>query len=121
MKKEPKNDLIRLKHMLDYAQRAQTFCANYSRETFRADELVQNAVARALEVLGEASSQITDEFQAKHSQIAWAQIKGMRNRLIHAYFEVNLDIMWDTVQEALPPLIAELQLLLNSNDESSNA
>ena len=63
-------------------------------------------------IIGEAASKVGPEVQATHSDIPWPQIIGMRNRIIHAYFEVNLDILWDTVNIGLPDLITQLEDIL---------
>lgn len=62
-----------------------------------------------LEIIGEAAAKISNESREELPQIPWLNIIGMRNRLIHAYFDINLDILWKTIKEDLPPLISELQ------------
>lgn len=79
---------------------------------FAASKLHQSAVIRSLEVIGEAASKVSPEFQKRHPEIPWSEIVGMRNRLIHAYNEVRLDIVWEVVQNRLPPLIMLLQPLI---------
>ena len=74
-------------------------------------------MVKAVEIIGEAASHITDEFQAKHTQAPWAPIRGMRHRLVHAYYDIDLAGLWNTVSDALPPLIAELQQIISLNDE----
>lgn len=121
MNKSPENDSIRLRHMLDAAQKAVQFAESESRESLTQNEQLQFALVRAIEIVGEAANQITDDFQAKHPEIAWRDIIGMRNRIIHAYFEVDLDVVWNTVTENLPPLIATLQAILDNNNHESDA
>lgn len=70
---------------------------------------------KSIEIIGEAATKITKECQKDLSQIPWPNIIGMRNRLIHAYFDVNLEILWKTVTEDLPGLIDELEKILPSN------
>ncbi len=117
MKKSPENDRGRLTHMLEAAQEAHQFSIGHTRTTLENNRLLQLALVKAVEIVGEAASQITDEFQAKHTQIPWAQIRGRRHRLVHAYYDIDLAVLWDTVSEALPPLIAELQQIISSDDE----
>ena len=69
---------------------------------------------KAIEIVGEAASKISEECREDFPQIPWTNIIGMRNRLIHAYFDLNLDILWKTITEDLPPLIAELEKILLS-------
>ena len=66
------------------------------------------ALVKEIEIIGEAASQISESTWHQWSVIPWADIIGMRNRLVHAYFDINLDILWQTIQHDLPPLIAEL-------------
>ena len=117
MKKSSANDRVRLLHMLDAAQKAFEFSAGLTRTVFERDHLRQFALARAVEIIGEAVNNITDDFQAKHPQIAWAEIKSMRHRLAHAYFDINLDILWVAIQDELPPLVEELQKIVPADDE----
>ena len=99
--------------MLDAAQHASEFAVGLTRSTFENDSLRQYALARAVEVVGEAASNVTDEFQAKHPQVAWAQLKGMRIRLAHAYFDINRDVLWRAVTVEFPVLIRQLQLIVD--------
>jgi uncharacterized protein with HEPN domain len=68
------------------------------------DELFALAMARLLEIIGEAASQVTAEFRAMHPEIPWRAMIGMRNIVIHAYFEVDRDVIWQTLSEDIPPL-----------------
>ena len=72
------------------------------------------ALVKAVEIIGEAASKVSAECQKDLPQIPWRNIIGMRNRLIHAYFDVNLDILWETITEDLNPLILELENILES-------
>lgn len=69
-----------------------------------------------IEIIGEAASRVSPACQAKYAGIPWPEIIGMRNRLIHAYFDINLDIVWRTITEELPPLVAELEKALSSGE-----
>jgi uncharacterized protein with HEPN domain len=75
--------------------------------------LLSFAILYCLEVIGEAASRITRTFQDENPEIPWAQIIAMRNRLVHAYYDVKLDIVWNTVTQDLPPLIQQLEALIN--------
>ncbi len=117
MKKSSANDRIRLMHMLDAAQRAIQFVAGLKRDAFQKDDLRQFAVTRAVEIIGEAASNVTDDCQKEHPQIDWAEIKGMRNRLAHAYFDINLDVLWVAVQDEIPRLVEELQKIVPEDNQ----
>lgn len=98
--------------MLLSARDAQSVVEQLTREQFQSSRIHQLAALKALETIGEAASRISDMFRSEHPEIPWREIIGMRNRLIHAYFEVDLDKVWETVQDDLPPLIDCLQLLV---------
>lgn len=104
-----RNDLVRVHHMLDATREALEFVAGKTREDLDADRVLSLACTRLLEVVGEAASQVSQEFRAQHPQVPWAQIVSMRNRLIHAYFDVNLDVLWETLATDLPSLLKDLE------------
>jgi uncharacterized protein with HEPN domain len=109
-----KDDSIRLHHMLDAAREAESFFRNKTRESLDADRKLAFALVKCIEILGEAAAQISNESREALPQIPWSDIIAMRNRLIHAYFDINLDILWKTIIEDLPPLISELEKILDS-------
>lgn len=95
--------------MLDAATQAVDFTSGRSRADLDVDQMLVLALVKAIEIVGEAASKVSDECKVDSPSIAWSDIVGMRNRLIHGYFDINLDIVWTTVQEELPPLIAQLE------------
>jgi len=107
-----RDDAIRLRHMLDAAKEARSFIENKSRSSLDSDRQLELALVKCIEIIGEAANKITDECRKELPQIPWANIIGMRNRLIHAYFDINRDILWTTVNEDLPALIAELEKIV---------
>jgi uncharacterized protein with HEPN domain len=115
----PADDQSRLLHMLDAALRARAKIAGRNRDDLSEDDTLSLALQRLIEIIGEAANQVSEETQAQVTTIQWAEIRGMRNRLIHAYFEVNLTTVWDTVTEDLPPLIAALEALLATKPPDS--
>ncbi len=104
-----KDDLIRLRHMLDAAREAALFARGKTRSSLETNRMLILSIVKDLEIIGEAASKMTNETREEFPQIPWMNIISMRNRLIHAYFDINLDIVWKTVVEDLPPLIAELE------------
>lgn len=109
-----REDRVRLRHALDAARRAVASTDGWSRDDLDEDELSTQGLLRLLEILGEAASTVSQEFQGAHPQIPWRAMRGLRNRLIHGYFDVNLDIVWDTLRGELPRLIPVLEHLLES-------
>ena|SRR3990167_4226760 len=105
----PNEDLIRIRHILDAAGEAQRFIHDRTRSTLDRDQILVLALVRLIEVIGEAAAHISKEFQDAHPEVPWTQMIAMRNRLVHAYFDVDLDRVWDTVTDDLPPLVAMLE------------
>ena len=104
-----KADSVRLQHMLDAAREAQSFIQNKTRDSLNTSRQLCLALVKSIEIIGEAATKVTPEAREVLSQIPWQNIIGMRNHLIHAYFDINLDILWKTITEDLPPLITELE------------
>lgn len=113
------DDEIRLRHMLDASHEAMAFSENMTRADLNTDRMLVLALVKAVEVIGEAASHITEPTQDELSSIPWADIVGMRNRLVHAYFDINLDILWETVHDDLPILNAQLEPLLITEDNDN--
>ncbi len=109
-----KRDDARLRHMLEYARDALTFVKGKTKDDLKNDKMLAFAVTRAIEVIGEAANHVPETFRVDHPQIPWRQIIGARNRLIHGYFAVDLDIIWQVVTQNLPELIEELEQLVES-------
>ncbi len=101
-----------LDHMRQAATDACSFVEGLSKADFIADKRTQQAVIMSLIVIGEAATKIMDqhaEFADQHRQVPWRSMRGMRNRIAHGYFDINLDVVWDTVQSALPDLMERLR------------
>jgi len=107
-----KTDAVRLRHIVDAASEAVTFTRSRTRGDLDADRQLSLSVVHLLEIIGEASRGVSAEFRAAHPQVAWRKMAGMRDRLIHGYLDVNLDVVWETVTQDLPPLVAQLQSIL---------
>ena len=100
-----------LDHMLEAAQQACAYLEGLDKADFMEDKRTQQAVILNLLILGEAVTKLLSQdepFAAQYPQVPWRSMKGMRNRLAHGYFDINLDVVWDTVQTALPSLLAQL-------------
>lgn len=81
------------------------------RDAFLSDDLVIDAVARNLEIIGEAARQLPEDFRRAHAQIPWTQIGGLRNRIVHDYFGLDLEIIWEIIQHDLPELEKQVRAL----------
>ena len=99
-----KSDAVFLAHILDAINVIESYTTGLTYEGFYDTRLVQDGVIRQLEIIGEASRNLSDEFRTQNSDLPWQQIIGLRNRLIHAYFDVSLGIIWDIVQDDIPPM-----------------
>ncbi len=108
----PDADRERLLHMRDAAHEAYHFVATITESDFYHSSLTQHGVQHCLYIIGEAASRVSDGTRAQLTGIDWIAIRGMRNRLAHAYFEIDLEIIWRTVQENIPQLITVLDELL---------
>jgi uncharacterized protein with HEPN domain len=102
-------DLIRLKHMLDSTQAILAFLNGKKRSDLNIDRLLISGITRELEILGEAAGKVSLPTQNLFSEIPWRQLVGMRNRLIHAYFDVDHDIVWNTITNDLPKFSKQLE------------
>ena len=100
--------------MLDGAKEAMAFAARRTRADLDHDRLLLLALVKSIEIIGEAASQVTEATRARIPTIPWPAIVAMRHRLVHAYFDVDPDRVWDTVADDLPPLIAALDEVLGT-------
>ncbi|MFI5342739.1 MAG: DUF86 domain-containing protein [Chlamydiales bacterium] len=100
--------------MLEAAHVCLEFVDKKKRKDFENDKMLGFATIRALEIFGEAAANISKSFQQKHPQIEWRAIIGMRNRLIHAYFNIDYDIVWQALKSEIPKIIPELEKLINN-------
>lgn len=108
-------DEIRMRHMLEAAREAEGFAHGKSRADLDDDRLLTLGLLKCIEMIGEAAARVSQDTRDGCPQIPWTDIVGMRNRLIHAYFDINLDLVWDTITNDLPPLIAELDNVLDKS------
>jgi uncharacterized protein with HEPN domain len=107
-----RTDKVRIRHILDASKEAVEFAKGRSRAEFDSDRKLNLSIVRLLEVIGEAARGISDEFRTQHPELPWKKMVGMRDRLIHGYYDVDLDIVWETVTEDLPGLVEKLEQIL---------
>ncbi|MBN2377329.1 MAG: DUF86 domain-containing protein [Sedimentisphaerales bacterium] len=109
-----KDDSVRIRHIVDAAQEAVEFVEGRRREELDSNRMLNLSLVRLLEIIGEAARGISEEFRQEHAELPWKKMVGMRDRLIHGYYDINLDVVWETVQEDLPDLIVWLSGILDS-------
>ena len=103
------NDKLYVKHIVDAIGKVRQYTDGIKLEDFRKDTLVQDAVVRELEIIGEAARHISEPTKKKYGDILWVQILGMRNKLIHEYFGVDIDVVWETIAQDLQILREKLE------------
>ena len=108
------NNADRLRHILDAIEKIERYLKGFDKQAFQNDEKTQDAVVRQLEIIGEAAITLTPDLRSKNPQIPWQFATAMRNRLIHGYFDVDAEIIWDTTQNDLSNLKAEIEKLLEN-------
>ncbi len=110
----PPEDRIRVLHMRDACASVARFVGQRQRSDLDHDEMLRFALVRAIEIVGEAASRVTGSTRVSHPAIPWREAVAIRNRLIHAYFDVDLDVLWQTATDDLPALEKELNALLSA-------
>ncbi len=107
-------DRVRILHMIEAAETALEFVSGRQRADLDSDPMLRFALVRAIEIMGEAAGQLSETARNEAPEIPWPLIVSMRNRLIHAYFDVNHDIVWKTANNELPDLLPRLQAMLDN-------
>jgi uncharacterized protein with HEPN domain len=107
------DDRVRLHHIVDALNSTIRFTVGRRRDDLDKDEMLAFALVHALQIVGEAASKISIDTREQNPQIPWATIIGMRHRLVHAYVDIDLDLVWTTATEAAPALLAQVKPLLD--------
>jgi uncharacterized protein with HEPN domain len=107
-----KDDTVYLLHILDAIGSIEEYTKGMSENEFLSNSMAHDAVVRQIEIIGEAARNVSDEFQEKHSKLPWGKMTGIRNKIIHEYFNVNYAIVWDTVKDDLPLLKKAIKKIL---------
>lgn len=109
-----------LDHMQQAAVDARSFVEGLNKSAFLADKRTQQAVTMSLVIIGEAAAKVIENYAdivERHQEIPWRRIRGMRNQITHGYFAVDLDVVWETVQSALPELLERLPAVRGDADD----
>ena len=108
-----KDPLIFLQHIMESIARIESFSKDITKEGLSKNELKQYAIVRAIEIIGEAVKNLPKEFVEKYTSVPWRDIVGMRDKIMHQYFDMDLDIVWQVIKFNLPELKTELQKILD--------
>ena len=111
----PPEDRIRIEHMIDAGGSVARFIAGRLKTDIETDEMLRFALVRAIEIFGEAASNVSTETKSAHANIPWQPIVGMRNRLVHAYFDIDADILWVAATQEVPALLPKLQAMTSES------
>ena len=104
----PPEDLIRLQHLRDAADKAIAFTEGRDRADLDTDEMLRLALTKLVKIVGEAAKQVSPTMQHEHPEVPWSAAAKMRDRLVHHYFDIDLDVLWITIQDDLPALLRVL-------------
>ena len=113
----PPEDRVRLLHMIEAAETARDFVSGKARGDLDADRMLVFALVRAIEIVGEAGSKVSAPTREAAPAIPWSLIVSMRNRLVHAYFDVDHEVVWKTATEELPQLLSRLRRLVPNENQ----
>lgn len=110
-------DFARIGHMLDAAAKIAAWVEDVDKASFGDNELLQAAIAYEIQIIGEAAYHLTDEFKQQSPEIPWHKITGMRHRLVHDYFDIDVDVVWEVAIARLPELSEQLATYAPETDE----
>lgn len=108
-----KDDRVYLRHILEAIGKIESYIKDRSYDFFCEDEMMIDAVIRELEIIGEAASSISDDFRKSFPNLPYKEMTEMRNNLIHEYFDVDTEIVWETCKNDLPPLKEKLAIVMS--------
>jgi len=107
-----REDTVTLRHMLDHIEEAVSLARPRARAELETDRMFFLALLKLVEIVGDAATRVSDGLQAAHPEIPWREVIGTRNRLVHGYDAVDLDILWEIVSTDFPPLASQIRSIL---------
>jgi uncharacterized protein with HEPN domain len=105
------DDEVRIRHLLDAGSKALVYSAGKTRDDLSEDEVLRLALTKLVEIVGEAAKQVSAETRAEYPSVPWSAAARMRDRLVHHYFDIDLDVLWATITDDIPALLTALPLL----------
>lgn len=114
--REPIRDRERLEHILAAIDRVARYTAGKNYDDLVADDMMYYAVVKNIEIIGEAANMLTSEYQSTHPETPWKKVKGMRNYIVHEYFQVDDIVVWDVVTNSLPELREQVTHYISETD-----
>lgn len=115
--REPRRDRLRLQHMLDACDALTEFITGRTEDDLLIDKMLLSAVSRQIEIIGEAANMLTTALREQYPEVPWKQIVGMRHKIIHEYFAVQTDTVWDVVQNDVPVLREQIKTIIGKLPE----
>lgn len=113
------DDTTRPRHMLNHSREALALVNGKTRHDLQADRVLELALTRLMEIVGEAASRVSPETRQSHPHIPWLEITGLRNRLVHGYDAVDLEILWNILQIDMPTLVSTLREIMDNPPNDS--
>ena len=110
-------DDLRLRHILDAAERISAYLKGADQGSFLANRMLQDAVIRNLEIIGEACVNLSPELLDANADVPWHKASAIRNRLVHGYFDVDLRVVWQTAKDSVPPFVLQIAALLDAGKQ----
>jgi uncharacterized protein with HEPN domain len=109
-----RDDSVYLRHIRDAIAKTQTYAKGISKSTFLSNTLIQDAIIRQIEIMGEAAKRVSEKTRSENVRVPWQDIAGMRNKLIHDYFGVDIEKVWFTVRRDIPELKKQIDRILKA-------
>lgn len=109
-----KNDVVYVKHILDSISKIEEYVHRITYEEFMNDSLIQDGTIRQIEIIGEATKQLSEDFRKRYPNIPWKDMARMRDKLIHNYLGVDIDAVWETIERDIPTLKSTVKKILKA-------